>query len=179
MDQRLGPTPCIAAAALMEDGTPVLILDVPDMIAMARQTRSAERGTVEQADGPVKRILVVEDSITVREMERKLFESHGYAVDAAVDGLDGWNALSAGRYDLLVTDVDMPRMNGIVLVTKLRADSRFAGLPIIIVSYKDREEDREAGMKAGANYYMTKNSFHDDTVIRMVRKILGDAAVRR
>ena len=88
------------------------------------------------------RVLVVDDSLTVRELERKLLASRGYEVDVAVDGMDGWNTARAGQYDLVITDVDMPRMDGIELVSLLKKDPRLGSLPVMIVSYKDREEDR-------------------------------------
>ena len=105
-------------------------------------------------------------------MERKLFTEHGYAVDTAIDGMDGWNALTNGAYNLVVSDVDMPRMNGIDLVKKMRADERFKDTPIIMVSYKDSEKDQQRGMDAGANYYMTKNRFHDNSIIEIINNLL-------
>ena len=96
-----------------------------------------------------KRVLVVDDSLTVRELERKLIESKGYEVEIAVDGMDGWNAVRTGHYDLVVTDVDMPRLDGIELVTLIKKDPRLNALPVMIVSYKDREEDRRRGLEAG------------------------------
>jgi two-component system sensor histidine kinase and response regulator WspE len=125
-----------------------------------------------QAAG-VRRILVVDDSLTVREMERKLLSGHGYAVDVAVDGMDGWNMLRSADYDLLVTDVDMPRMDGIDLVMLVRADSRLQRLPVMIVSYKDRPEDRARGLEAGADHYLTKGSFHDSTLLDAVADLIG------
>ena len=103
-----------------------------------------------------RRLLVVDDSITVREVERQLLEARGFDVDVAVDGMDGWNAVRTGRYDLVVTDVDMPRVDGIELVRRIRGDDRLANLPVVIVSYKDREEDRQRGLDAGASMYLTK-----------------------
>jgi two-component system sensor histidine kinase and response regulator WspE len=99
----------------------------------------------------------------------------GYAVDVAVDGQDGWSALNAGPYDLLVTDIDMPRMNGIDLLRHVRRDTRLANLPVIIVSYKDRDEDRRLGFEAGANAYLTKGSFHDDSFVETVADLIGEA----
>ena len=128
------------------------------------------------ADAPVrasKRILVAEDSITVREVERQLLTRLGYDVAVAVDGMDAWNQLRAGRFDMLVTDIDMPRMNGIELVQLVRADPRFANLPIAVVSYKDREEDRRAGLDAGANAYLTKGSFRDQSFIATITDLVG------
>jgi two-component system sensor histidine kinase and response regulator WspE len=122
-----------------------------------------------------RRVLVVDDSLTVRELERKLLESRGYAVDIAIDGMDGWNAVRSGHYQLVVTDVDMPRMDGIDLLRLIRKDARLKSLPVAIVSYKDRPEDRERGMDAGADYYLTKASFHDETLLGVVRDLIGSA----
>jgi two-component system sensor histidine kinase and response regulator WspE len=119
--------------------------------------------------------LVVDDSITVRELERQLLESRGYAVDIAVDGMDGWNAVRSVEYDLVVSDVDMPRMDGIELVSQIKRDSRLRGLPVIIVSYKDREEDRIRGLDAGASSYLTKSSFHDQRFLDTVTDLIGEA----
>ncbi len=123
-----------------------------------------------------RRVLVVDDSLTVRELERKLLGQAGYEVEVAVDGVDGWNAVRAGQFDLIVTDVDMPRMDGIELVRMIKQDPRLGKLPVMIVSYKDREEDRRRGLEAGADYYLTKGSFHDDTLQQAVADLIGAAA---
>ena len=115
-----------------------------------------------------KRVLVVDDSLTVRELERKLLVNRGYEVAVAVDGMDGWNMLRSDAFDLVVTDVDMPRMDGIELVSRIKADPRLQSLPVMVVSYKDREEDRRRGLDAGADYYLAKGSFHDDALLDAV-----------
>jgi two-component system sensor histidine kinase and response regulator WspE len=120
-------------------------------------------------------VLVVDDSLTIRELERKLLSQHGYEVEAAVDGMDGWNAARTGSFDLIISDVDMPRMDGIELVRMLRSDPHLRTTPIMIVSYKDREEDRRRGLEAGADYYLTKSSFHDEALIRAVVDLIGEA----
>ena len=91
----------------------------------------------------------------------------------AVDGQDGWHALRTVRYDLLITDIDMPRMDGIELIRQVRREPQLADLPIIIVSYKERDEDRMRGMEAGANAYLTKGSFHDDSLVTTVGDLIG------
>ena len=180
LDARLGKVPGVSAAALTFDGSPLLVLDVDDMLRSVEQilaTGSLVRvgaGTV--GDGPQrKRILIVDDSVTVREVERQTLEAHGYVVEVAVDGMDGWNAVRTGQYDLLVTDVDMPRLDGIELVRRVRADQRYRTLPIIIVSYKDREEDRLRGLDAGASYYLPKAAFHDQSFLQAVDELIGGA----
>jgi two-component system sensor histidine kinase and response regulator WspE len=181
LDPRLGKVPNISAAALMPDGSPVLIIDVDDLLHNVKnmnlgqrlpQVHNNQAGSVEVA----KRILVVDDSLTVRELERKLLSNHGYVVDVAIDGLDGWNAVHGGQYDLVVTDVDMPRLDGVELVRLIRKDERLKALPVMIVSYKDRDEDRQKGLEAGADYYLTKSSFHDETLLRAVSDLIGAAS---
>ena len=170
----------IAAAALLDDGAPVLILDVPDLL-LSIEKLLGEGGLQQLArsDGAgqrrVKRILVVDDSLTVREMERKLLLARGYQVDIAVDGIDGWNVVRSGSFDLVITDVDMPRMDGIELVTLIKKDVNLHKVPVMIVSYKDRAEDRARGMTAGADYYLTKGSFHDETLLDAVFELIGEA----
>jgi two-component system sensor histidine kinase and response regulator WspE len=183
LDARLGKVKDIAAAALMEDGSPVLIVDVEDLrqsveklIASGRLTRLA-LGPDTESGSVRKRVLVVDDSLTVRELERKLLDSRGYEVEVAVNGMEGWNAVRTGNFDLVVTDIDMPRMDGIELVSLIRKDPALKALPVMIVSYKDREEDRRRGLEAGADYYLTKGSFHDDTLVAAVIDLIGEAAL--
>ncbi len=181
LDARLGKLKDISASALMPDGSPVLIVDVEDFVRSIENLASGGRvgkvrtGEREEIKKQRKRVLVVDDSLTVRELERKLLDSRGYEVEVAVDGMDGWNAVRTHHYDLMISDVDMPRMDGIELVTSIKKDARLKSLPVMIVSYKDREEDRQRGLDAGADYYLTKGSFHDETLIRAVVDLIGEA----
>ncbi len=179
LPSQLGKVQDISAAALMEDGSPVLIVDVDDLIRsiekVLKVTRLDRVTAVDEEGDNVKRILVVDDSITVREVERKLLQSAGYHVEVAVDGMDGLNALRQGSFDLLITDVDMPRMNGIELTSTVRQDPQLRSIPIMMVSYKDREEDRMRGLQAGADYYLTKGSFHDESLRNVVIELIGEA----
>jgi two-component system, chemotaxis family, sensor histidine kinase and response regulator WspE len=180
LDARLGKIQDISAAALMEDGAPVLIVDVDDLL------RSVEKLI---AMGPLipfqddrreltghkpKRVLAVDDSLTVRELVRKLLTSRGYLADIAVDGMDAWNAVRTGKYDLVITDVDMPRLDGIELASLIKQDPLLQSIPVMIVSYKDRMEDRLRGLDAGADYYLTKGSFHDETLLQAVADLIGE-----
>jgi two-component system sensor histidine kinase and response regulator WspE len=179
LDPLFGKLRDVAAAALLDDGAPVLILDCADLLLSIEKLlgegalHQMSQGAHEQRKA--KRILVVDDSLTVREMERKLLLGRGYQVDIAIDGIDGWNVVRSGDYDLVVTDVDMPRMDGVELVGLIRKDSRLHKLPVMIVSYKDRPEDRARGMAAGADYYLTKGSFHDETLLDAVLDLIGEA----
>lgn len=178
LDPRMGKVPDLSSVAIMLDGSPVLIFDVEDLLRSIDNLLAGKRlrkvNPPLKETGVKKRILVVDDSITVREMERKILQRNGYEVELAVDGADGWNAVRTGRYDLVITDVDMPRMNGFDLVAKIKQHAVLKSLPVIIVSYKDREEDRVGGLAAGAGYYLTKSSFEDDSFINAVVDLIGE-----
>ena len=180
LDPRLGKIKDISAAALMEDGAPVLIVDVDDLLRSIEKLITS--GLLGGVHGPQlnltikrqKRILAVDDSLTVRELERKLLTSRGYATDVAVDGMDGWNAVRSGNYDLVLTDVDMPRMDGIELATLIKRDPKLKSTPVMIISYKDHEADRLRGLEAGADYYLTKGTFQNETLLRAVVDLIGE-----
>ncbi len=184
LDSRLGKVQDISAAALMGDGSLVLIVDVSDLVRSVNNLLNTRRlarvganeAMVRSSIAPRnerKRVLVVDDSITVREVERKLLQNRGYAVEVAVDGMEGWNAIRSQPYDLVISDIDMPRMNGIELIKQIKRHPRLNSVPVIVVSYRDREEDRIQGLEAGADYYLTKSSFHDDTLIEAVVDLIG------
>ncbi len=180
LDPRLGKVPNISSSSVLENGWPVLVVDVEDLIRSIDNLLAGRRlGKLSTQQGEMlarapKRILVVDDSITVRELERQLLENRGYSVDVAVDGVDGWNAVRSASYDLVVSDIDMPRMDGIQLVQHIKDDARLRAIPVVIVSYKDREEDRIRGLDAGANFYLTKSSFHDQTFLTTVADLIGE-----
>ncbi|MFN6486723.1 MULTISPECIES: hybrid sensor histidine kinase/response regulator [unclassified Nostoc] len=179
LDSRLGKVRDISATSLLGDGSPVLIVDVSDMVRTIDNILNIgqlNKVRVETAAAVLdkrQKILVVDDSITVREMERKLLENRGYNVDIAVNGVEGWNAVRTNHYDLVISDIDMPRMNGIELVRQIKSHPRLHSLPVIIVSYRDRTEDRIQGLEAGADYYLTKSSFHDSTLLDAVVDLIG------
>ena len=181
LDPRLGKVPDISAVSVMLDGSPILIFDIEDLIRsidkMLNKHKLQKLRVTPEAAGEVaaKRVLVVDDSITVREMERKLLESRGYQVEVAVDGLAGWNTVRSEDFDLVISDVDMPRMNGIDFVEHIKGHEALSSLPVMIVSYKDSEEHRLQGLEAGADYYLTKSSFQDDSFINAVVDLIGEA----
>ncbi|MGA3169704.1 MAG: hybrid sensor histidine kinase/response regulator [Chthoniobacteraceae bacterium] len=180
LDSRLGKIRNISAGALTDDGAPLLIVDIDDLVRSVQKLSAAGRLS-NVRDGQTatpaqrKRVLVVDDSLTVRELERKLLEARGYEVEVAVDGMDGWNAARSNPHDLIITDVDMPRMDGIELVSLIRKDPGLKSKPVMIVSYKDREQDRTRGLEAGADFYLTKGSFHDQSLVQAVADLIGPA----
>jgi two-component system sensor histidine kinase and response regulator WspE len=178
LDARLGKVPNVSAVAILDDGAPVLIADVEDLIRSL--DRFIQTGTLTRCEAPKpgavrrKRVLVVDDSITVREVERQILRQRGYEVSVAVDGQEGWTLARAEPFDLIISDVDMPRMDGLELVRAVRAHATLQKVPVIIVSYKDRDEDRLRGLDVGANYYLTKSSFHDNTFLQAVLDLIGE-----
>ncbi len=181
LDERLGKVFCISAASILDDGSPILIVEVDDLVrSIDNHVKNDTLHRINRDIGdsaPVirKKILVIDDSITVRELEKQILESHGYLVEVAVNGMDGWNAVRNSEYDMVITDIDMPRMNGFELVEKIKGTGRLKNIPVMIVSYKDREEDKVRGAEAGADFYLTKSSFHDNTMIDAVYKLIGEA----
>lgn len=180
LDPKLGKIRDIAAGALMEEGAPVLLLDVDDVLLSAERILSA--GDMDGFGGAGaggaftrrrQRVLVVDDSLTVRELERKLLQEHGYEVSVAVDGMDGWNAVRTGAFDLVITDMDMPRMDGSELTRLIKQDARLLALPVMMITYKEREEDRQRGLRAGVDAFLTKGSFQDATFLQAVEDLIG------
>jgi two-component system sensor histidine kinase and response regulator WspE len=180
LDARLGRVPDVSSCSILEHGDPVLIIDVEDLarsiegLLSGRRLTRIEFARIAARARRRQRILVVDDSPTVREVERRLLLARGYDVDVATDGLDAWDALRSADFDLVVSDVDMPRLDGIGLVTAIKADPLRRDIPVVIVSYKDRREDRLRGLEAGANRYLTKASFHDATFITTIVDLIGE-----
>jgi len=173
LDRRLGKIPGVSASSLDENGLPLLILDMEDLIQVVQGRSTTVESTISTSLAP--HVLVVDDSHTVREIERRILVRAGYTVTTAQNGQEAWNLLRLNDYDLLVSDVDMPQMNGIELVLKVREHPHFGRMPIIILSYKDREEDRRRGLDAGADFYLTKGDFQNDVFRQAVEDLIGAA----
>lgn len=168
LDPQLGKVPHILAGSLLEDGSPVLILDVEDIVQSIKNFLQKLPKPSQQK----KRILIIDDSPTVREFEARLLKNQGYEVEVAENGKVGINALKLRPFDLVITDLDMPRMDGISLLKEIRYDPKLNSLPVIIVSYKSTEEEQSQGFAAGATAYLSKNSFHDFSIVQKVQNLL-------
>jgi len=178
LDPLLGKVKNISAAALMENGAPALIVDTEELMHSMEQLLAADRVGAARRDALApgdqpKRILAVDDSATVREMERELLVSKGYQTDVAADGVEAWTAVRSGIYDLVITDLDMPRMGGVELTGRIKKDALLASVPVLIISYKDRQEDRLRGLEAGADGFLTKGTFKDQDLLDAVAKLIG------
>ena len=180
LGQPVGRTPLVAGAALVDQDEVVLVLDQAALTASAtgvpssRLAPSSAATERRDADRPL-RVLVADDSITTRTLEKNILSAAGFEVALAADGRDALRSVRLEPFDLVVSDVDMPRMTGLELVKAMRDDERLRDVPVIIVSYKDREEDRLRGLDLGANYYLTKSSFHDNTFLKAVADLIGEA----
>lgn len=162
----------VATAGLMPTGGLVLVLRPSDVLASAQHGARAAASVRPAEPRERRRILVVDDSITTRTMERNLLESVGYAVDAVADGVDAWAYLQERTVDLVVSDVDMPGMTGFELTSRIRADSKLADLPVVLVTAMERRDDRDRGIKIGANAYVLKSAFDQSNLLEIVRRLI-------
>lgn len=119
------------------------------------------------------RVLVADDSITTRTLEQSVLEAAGYDVTTAVDGEDAWSRLRDESFDAVVSDIEMPRLDGFGLCERLRTSRRHAELPVILVTGRESEEDRARGLEAGADAYIQKSSFDQETLLSVLRELIG------
>jgi two-component system chemotaxis sensor kinase CheA len=166
--------PHVSGAAMLAGGTVALVLNVTALVATALGL-PADGATIagpRDAGKPRRRIMVVDDSITTRTLESSVLEAAGYDVMTAVDGADGWRLLQERGADLVVSDVEMPRMDGLQLCETIRASSRFRALPVILVTALETPEHRARGLEIGADAYLGKSSFEQDALLTTVRDLL-------
>ena len=166
----------IAGATVLGTGKVVPILNVPDLMKSAvRSSAVAVKPAappLEEKEAERKSVLVVEDSITARTLLKNVLEATGYDVKTAVDGVDAFTQLRTSEFDIVVSDVDMPRMNGLDLTAKIRSDKKLADLPIVLVTALDSREDRERGIDVGANAYIVKSSFDQSNLLEVIRRLI-------
>ena len=166
----------VTGATVLESDKVALILHPPEVIRAATygNVRATPIATVieEAAARRKKRILVAEDSITSRTLLKNILETTGYDVRTVVDGLEALTALMEEDFDLLISDVEMPRMNGFELTAKVRGDAAHSDLPVMLVTSLESREDREKGVDAGANAYITKGSFDQTTLLETARRLM-------
>jgi two-component system chemotaxis sensor kinase CheA len=173
---QLARVPNIAGATLLGNGQLVPILNVADLLQAA--LRSVPQGSVSQgaapapaAGQPQRSLLVVEDSITARSLLKSILETAGYRVETAVDGADALTLLHTAEFDLVVSDVEMPRLDGFELTARIRADKKLADLPVVLVTALESREDKERGIEVGANAYIVKSSFDQSNLFEVIRRL--------
>ncbi|MCJ7523797.1 MAG: response regulator [Candidatus Aminicenantes bacterium] len=164
----------IAGATVLGNGRVVPVLNVHDLMKSAVGSAAVARKETVTGATSVKtgRILVAEDSITSRTLLKNILETAGYQVATAVDGTDAFTQLRSNEFDLLVSDVDMPRMNGFELTTKIRADKKLGELVVVLVTALESRQDKERGIEAGANAYIVKSSFDQSNLLEVIRRFL-------
>lgn len=166
----------IAGAILTGDGTVLPVLNVAELMesATGKSYAAVDEGEFSTRNDTKQeqiQVLVAEDSITVRNMLRNYLDSAGFVVTTAVDGMDAFERLQSDTFDIVVSDVEMPRMNGFELTEKLRTDARTTSLPVILVTALESAEDRRRGMEAGANAYIVKSSFEKGNLIDTIKRL--------
>jgi len=161
----------IAGAAVLGNGKVVPVLNASDLMISASKIDLPVAASAEEPQ-KARCVLVVEDSITARTLLKGILESAGYEVATAFDGVDAFTALKTGRFDLVVSDVEMPRMNGFELTAKIRDDRGLAELPVVLVTALESREDRERGIDVGANAYIVKSSFEQSNLLDVVRRLI-------
>lgn len=165
----------ISGAAVTATGRVVPVLNASDLVTAALSGGPAADFHAEERTAKEARnasILVVEDSITARSLMKNILEGVGFRVEVAVDGVDGFTKLKEGAFDLVVSDVEMPRMNGFDLTAKIRGDRKLADLPVVLVTALGSQRDRERGIDVGANAYIVKSSFENSNLIEIVERLV-------
>jgi two-component system chemotaxis sensor kinase CheA len=162
----------IAGVTVLGSGQAVPVLNAADLVASAIASQAGRERPPSRREGAGKRILVVEDSITSRMLIKGLLESAGYSVKTAVDGAEALTCARSEDFDLVVSDVDMPRMNGFDLTAGIRSNPRTARLPVVLVTALSSPADRERGMAAGASAFVTKSSFDRSDLLNVLQKLV-------
>jgi two-component system chemotaxis sensor kinase CheA len=164
----------ISGACISGSGAVIPILNVADLVESAITSGVPEPIGVTQDKGPKRsgRLLLAEDSITSRTLLKSILEAVGYEVIVSVDGMDALARLKTEPFDLLVSDVDMPRMNGFELITNIRADKKLGELPVVLVTSLGSQRDREYGIEVGANAYIIKSDFDQGNLLEIIRRLL-------
>jgi two-component system chemotaxis sensor kinase CheA len=164
----------LAGGVLLEDGSVALVLNPAELLATLKPADRAPplRTAAPPPEKKPPAVLVVDDSLTTRTLERSILEAHGYRVHVAVDGVEALDRLRAEPVDLVITDVQMPRLDGFGLLAAIKKDQRLAHLPVIVVSSQERREDQERGLALGADAYIVKRKFDHEDLLATIRQII-------
>jgi two-component system chemotaxis sensor kinase CheA len=163
----------VAGATILDSGEICMVLNAQDLLASMRKG-AAPVAPSEAVSAAVRKklILLAEDSITTRTQEARILENAGYEVVTAADGLEAWNKLATRAFDAVVTDINMPNLDGLGFAEKIRRESRYAGLPIILVTSLASGEDKRRGLEAGANAYIAKPAFDQKILLDCLERLI-------
>jgi two-component system chemotaxis sensor kinase CheA len=175
LGRHLGKVKNVSGAIIMPNGHVVVVLDIGDLIAHSAVSLSPEarRAPASKPMRKEKRILVVEDAFSTRELEKSILETHGYFVDTAVDGLDALDRVTSSRYDLIVSDIEMPRMDGFKLCEALKKNDEYKDIPVVMVTTLQKEEDKRRGIEIGAAAYLVKSTFNQMDLLDTIERLVG------
>jgi len=166
----------VSGAALLGAGDVVIVLDANDLVRhavgmpIARRKTSPQPTTITQEHR--LRVLVVDDSITTRTLEKNILETIGFEVVVAIDGQEAWEMLPEYTFDVIITDVEMPKMNGLELCSRIKTTPEYQHLPVILLTSLSKPEQREAGLKAGADAYLIKSQFDQTELLQTIKDVL-------
>jgi len=167
----------ISGAALLGSGDVVIILDANDLVrrasgaALPRRVASVTAGAASPTEQRL-RVLVVDDSITTRTLEKNILETAGFEVHVAIDGVEAWSMLPGTDFDVIISDVEMPNLNGLQLTAKIKTSSQFRDIPVVLLTSLAKPEQREAGLKAGADAYLVKSNFDQSELLETIQSVV-------
>jgi len=175
LGKHLGKVKNVSGAIIMATGEVAVLLDIEDLLAHSALSPQPVTGKRHPPKGKHKerRILVVEDAFSTRELEKSILENHGYLVDTAVDGLDALDRMTGNQYDLIVSDIEMPRMDGFELCRTLKKNEGFKDIPFVMVTALQKEEDKRRGMEVGAAAYIVKSAFEQTNLLDTIERLVG------
>lgn len=170
----LGKRKYVYGMVIGERGELLTVLDIHDVVASGEFSRKIKIITpVKVARSEKQRILVVDDSLLIREMERNLLETAGYSVVCAVNGLDGYNKALTERFDLVMADIEMPEMDGFEMIENIKKIEEYADVPTIVLSSVEGEEDKIRGINLGANAWLQKQDFDEKEMLKLIKRFIG------
>ncbi len=171
----LGKIDNISGVTILGSGDVVIILDIGGLITSSRLSHPAlqARKILPKEKKAEKLILVVDDSLSTRELEKSILESQGYKIITAVDGIDALNKIRANRFDAIVSDVQMPRMDGFELCKSIKSDDKMKNLPVIMVTAMEKDEDKRRGIEVGAQAYIIKAAFDQKSLLDALDRLIG------
>jgi len=184
LDPLLTDNHLLGSASILDDGSPIMILDADailnemsnyftlSMLAEDDETTSELAVNEKKQQKVINKILMADDSTMYRQMEKSLLENLGFVVETAINGEDAWKKLQLDEYDLLISDVEMPKLNGFELTKKIRSHYFNAQLPIIIYSNRGEEEIRQQAMAIGANHFQLKNG-QEQELYNAINQLIG------
>jgi two-component system chemotaxis sensor kinase CheA len=174
LDSPVAGISILAGGIVLEDGSVAMVLNTGELIESFKPVYAppTSRGDEVKAEERVATVLVVDDSFTARTLEKSILEVHGYNVVVAIDGIEGLSKLRSEEIDLVISDVQMPRMDGLGMLQEMKKDERFARLPVILVTSMNRAEDQERGLALGADAYLVKQRFDHQTLLETIRQLL-------